>query len=125
MIDEKFYDELKKSKHGLDARRNTKWKTSMMLTEHVKMLRDYYEEVKKVPRPILGEWDLHAMEETIQIAIKQQCDVLLKVWRDGEIKLYGGAIVNLDLKNRVLELDNPFGIKSYQFDEIVDVTATE
>lgn len=116
---------MEQSKYGLDARRNVKWKTSMMLPEHVAMLRDFYEEVKKVPRPILGEWDLHAMEETIQIALKKKCDVLLKVWRDGEIKRYGGAIVNLDLKNRVLELDNPFGIKTYKFDEIVDVTATE
>lgn len=105
-------------------RGSKKW-VAMMLPEHVQMIRDYNEEVKKVPRPQLDEWDLHAIENTIQIAIKLKCEVLLKVWRDGEIKLYGGNIINVDLINRKLDLENPFGIKKYTFDEIVDVTTTE
>lgn len=37
-----FFEEIKKSNYQVDPRRNIKWSTSMMLTEHVGMLRDYY-----------------------------------------------------------------------------------
>lgn len=126
MIHEIFFNEVaNESKYGLDARRNTKWGTSMMLPEHVKLLREYYVEQKRVPRPILGEWDLHAIEETLQIAIKQNCDVLLKIWEDGRLYIRGGAIAKVDLKRRILELEDPFGLHTFKLDDIVDVTAAE
>jgi hypothetical protein len=50
------------SKYNLNERRDVKW--NRLMPEHVEMLRDFYEEVIKMPRPQLDEWDLHAIEET-------------------------------------------------------------
>lgn len=105
----------------LQDRGSKKW-VAMMLPEHVALLREYSKEIKREPKPDLDEWDLHAIEETIQIAIKRKSDVLLKVWRNGVIDQFGGTIESIDLNHRTLELDNPFGIKEYKLDDIVDVT---
>ncbi|WP_419962129.1 YolD-like family protein [Psychrobacillus sp. BM2] len=105
----------------LQDRGSKKW-VAMMLPEHVALLREYSIEIKREPKPDLNEWDLHAIEETIQCAIKRKSEILLKLWKNGVIELYGGTIESVDLKHRTLELDNPFGIKEYNLDEIVDVT---
>ncbi|MDF2064960.1 YolD-like family protein [Bacillus sp. Cr_A10] len=97
----------------------------MMLPEHLKLIRSYTEEQKKIPLPQLDEWDLHAIEETINIAIKRKCDVTIKMWRDGEFILRGGIIQNVDLKNRTIEVDDPFELHNYNLDVIVDVTVTD
>ncbi|ALC88135.1 hypothetical protein AM499_07765 [Bacillus sp. FJAT-22090] len=115
--------------HQLDLskvrdRGNKKW-VAMMLPEHLKLIRSYSEEQTKVPRPILNEWDLEAIEETINIANKRKCDVTIKMWRDGEFILRGGIIQNVDLKNRTIEVDDPFGLHNYNLDLIVDVTVLE
>lgn len=101
-----------------------KWQ-GMMLPEHTASLIEYFVEKKKVPKPELDEWDLHAIEETLQIAIKQKCDVLLEIWEDGRLYIRGGAIVKVDLHRRILELDDPFGLHTFRVDDIVDVTAAE
>lgn len=98
-----------------------KWQ-GMMLTEHVTMLHEFNHEQKKIPKPLLDEYDLHAIEVTAQSAIKQKKDVLLKIWRDGEIVLNCGTIESIDLEKRTLDLDNPFNLNTYLLDEIVDVT---
>ena len=105
--------------------RGSKKLVAIMLPEHVKMIRDYNEEVKKVPRPQLNEWDVHAIEETLQIAIKRKCTVILKMWKEGQIYLSGGTIESVDLKRRTLELDDPFGLRTFNLDEIVDITEKE
>ncbi|KQL37591.1 hypothetical protein AN959_03435 [Psychrobacillus sp. FJAT-21963] len=105
-------------------RGSKKW-VAMMLPEHLKLIRSYKEEQKKIPRPQLDEWDLHAIEETINIAIKRKSDVVIKLWKDGEFILRGGIIQNVDLKDRIIEVDNPYGLLSYNLDDIVDVTVTD
>ncbi|GGA40744.1 YolD-like family protein [Psychrobacillus lasiicapitis] len=71
--------------------------------------------------PLLG----HAIEETINIGIKRKCEVILKIWEDGRTNVRGGMIENVDLYRRTLQLDDPFGLHTFQLDDIIDVTATE
>ena len=51
-------------------RGSKKW-VAMMLPEHVQLLRQYNEDIKKIPRPNLDEFDLLAIQEQIEIAMKR------------------------------------------------------
>lgn len=119
---DKFFEEVKKSKFGLDPRRNVKWKTSMMLTEHVNLLRDYYQEVKKEPKPELTEHDLVLLSESIELAFNSKADTKIKRWADGRFVINRGTIENVDLKRRVIEIQDPFYLLSIKMDDITDVT---
>ena len=101
-----------------------KWK-GMMLPEHVALLNEYFGEKKKVPKPDLNEWELHAIEETLQIALKRKSDMTIKMWWDSEFHLRGGIIQDVDLRKRTIDVDDPFGLHTYLLDSIVDVTVTE
>lgn len=102
-------------------RGSKKW-TAMMLPEHVKLIREYTEEQQKIPRPELDEFDLQVIGETIYIASKRKGNVLIKLWKEGEIKGYGGTVENLDILKKTIQLDNPFGLHTYKLDDIVDVS---
>ncbi|MEK3973748.1 YolD-like family protein [Psychrobacillus sp. FSL K6-1267] len=116
-----FFEEIKKSKYPLDPRRNIKWGTSMMLTEHVGMLRDYYEEVKKEPKPELTEYDYVLLSESIELAFSSYADTKIKRWKDGRFIYNRGTIDEVDLKRRVIQLQDPFYLLAIKMDDIVDV----
>ena len=56
------------------------------------LLRQYNEETKKVPRPDLDEWDLDAIQENINIAMKRNVDIEIKTWEDGKFNFHNGKI---------------------------------
>lgn len=105
--------------------RKDKWGMAMMLPEHVKMLRDYNAEIKKVPRPDLNEFDYEAIQEQIEIAMKRDVEILVKRWKNSDFKYNQGKIQWIDLAKRKIELEDPFYSYELQLDEIVDVTVLE
>lgn len=109
-------------KYGLDVRQGVKWKTSMMLPEHVKMLRNFADEVKREEKPDLNEWDLEAIHDCLQLAMLSKADTKLKLWRDGQFYFNRGTVESIDIQRRTLEVQDPFYLLSIQLDEIVDVT---
>lgn len=117
-----FFEEIKKSKYPIDPRRNIKWGTSMMLTEHVAMLRDYHEEVKREPKPELTEYDYVLLSETIELAFSSYADTKIKRWKDVQFIYNRGTIEEVDLKRRVIQLQDPFYLMTINMDEIIDVT---
>ncbi|MEI4770953.1 YolD-like family protein [Psychrobacillus sp. FJAT-51614] len=122
MREDHFDHELDLSK--VQDRGSKKW-VAMVLPEHVKLMRDYVREQQLIPRPQLNEWDLEIIEETINLAMTRKCDVAIKMWRDGKYVLRGGIIQRVDLKQRTMEVDDPFGLHKYKLDEVVDVTVLE
>lgn len=98
-----------------------KWQ-GMMLTEHVAMLKEYNQEIKKEPKPELDEWDYDAIQHTLEMAIKTKADTKVKLWRDGAFIYKRGIVESVDLKRRVIELEDPFSLLQLKLDEIVDVT---
>lgn len=110
------------AKYGLDARHDVKWKTSMMLPEHVSMLRGFGQEVKLDARPDLDEWDYDAIQHTLDTAKIRKSDTKVKLWRDGHFIYKRGIVESVDLKRRVIELEDPFSLLQLKLDEIVDVT---
>lgn len=98
-----------------------KWQ-GMMLTEHVAMLKDYNQELKREPRPNLDEWDYDAIQHTLDMAVKSKADTKVKLWRDGAFIYNRGIIEGVNLQKREIELQDPFYLLSLKLDEIVDVT---
>ena len=119
---DKFFKEIKKSKYPLDPRRNIKWGTAMMLTEHVALLRDYYEDVQKVPKPELTEYDYVTLSESLELAYTTKGDTKIKRWKDGHFIYNRGTIEEVDLKHRLIKLQDPFYLIHIKLDDIVDVT---
>jgi hypothetical protein len=102
-------------------RGSKKW-VAMMLPEHVALLREYSKEIKREPKPDLDEWDYDAIHHTLDIAIKSKADTKVKMWRDGAFIYNRGIVESIDLRSRVMELEDPFSLLQLKLDEIVDVT---
>lgn len=102
--------------------RDDKWGMSMMLPEHVVLLRNYYEDQKKVPCPELNEWDLEIIQSSLELALNSKADTKIKLWAAGEFFYKRGTIESVDLKRRTIELQDTFYLFSLKLDDIVDVT---
>lgn len=98
-----------------------KW-TAMMLPEHVAIIRDYIANDGKVNKPVLDEWDLRQLEESIGLALAQRAEIKLKYWQAGDILTRGGKITKVDTTRRVLYVEDPFDTTAYPLDCIVDVS---
>ena len=119
---EQFFEEVKKSKYPLDPRRNIKWGTSMMLPEHVALLRDFSKEVKEEPRPTLTEYDYTTISEALELAYITKSDTKIKRWKNGQFFYNRGTVEDVDLKHRILQLQDPFYLIPIKLDEVVDIT---
>lgn len=75
-------------------RGNIKW-TAMMLTEHVKEIRDWYESDNDIPEPQYDEFSLNALADDLNIAYKAKSIVRIKYWHNKRAKEYEGQIVGL------------------------------
>lgn len=105
-------------------RGSKKW-VAMMLPEHVNLIRKYNEESKKTPKPELDEWDLQAIQESIEIAMKRDVETKIKNWKDGLIISHVGKIIWVDLSRRIIEMEDVFKSFTLKLDDIVDVTILE
>lgn len=101
-----------------------KWQ-GLMIPEHVRMLRDWREELRKTERPRLDELDLRLMANEIERAYKSKSHIKLTYFRDGFLENDTGIIIEIDQFNKSLVLDNPFSTKRYSFDGIVVATIIE
>ena len=98
-----------------------KW-TAMMLTEHVEKLNEFYAEYDSVERPELDEWELTLLSEEIERAHKGKSDVKLTHWKDGMLLDDYGTIINIDTSSKVIVLDDPFGTRQYNFEDVTAVS---
>lgn len=108
----------------LQDRGSKKW-VAMMLPEHVKMLREYGEEIKKEPRPDLNEFDYEVIHDQIALAMQRNVEIKIKRWKEGEFIYNRGTIQWIDLRKRTIEIEDPFRSFELSIDEIVDVTLSE
>jgi len=82
-------------------RGNIKW-ASMMLPEHLELLREYKEEHMEQPRE-LTEWELEELQKTIDQALTQQLTIKLEVWKDAKITQWTGTITSINTNELILE----------------------
>lgn len=85
----------------IQDRGNIKW-ASMMLPEHLELLREYKQERTEQPRE-LTEWELEELQKTIEQAFNQQLDIKLEVWKDYKITQWTGIIKSMNTNELILE----------------------
>ena len=108
----------------LQDRGSKKW-VAMMLPEHVKMLREYGEEIKKEPRPDLNEFDYEIIHDQIALAMQRNVEIKIKRWKEAWGTHDGALLEWIDLRKRTIEIEDPFRSFELSIDEIVDVTISE
>lgn len=101
-----------------------KWQ-GMMLTEHVKMLRDWENKENYMPQPKLDEYDMQLIHDEMDIAMKRQCYVIIHTWSDGKVTRHHGIIIDVNLATRILTYEDPFKSRTLIVDEIVSVNIAD
>lgn len=101
-----------------------KW-VSMMLPEHVKLLREYNESMNEVKKPILDEQKYEEFNDIISKAMEENIALEFTYYQKGEIKKLVGNIHYIDslnkeiqvssqeLNNHILRLENIIEIMKY------------
>jgi len=103
-------------------RGNKKW-TSLMIPEHVEMLRQFAnEEYYKTPKPIIDEYQLQEFEEKIHYAMEYHYLTVLKVWYEGFTEEVRGYIHYLDpIQKEIRFKDNKGNIERVKFQNVINV----
>lgn len=76
-------------------RGNIKW-TSMMLPEHVKLLRDWSEEDAYQEKPELDEQQLEQFNETICFAMEENTELIFTYYKDHFFHTCSGYVHYID-----------------------------
>ena len=97
-----------------------KWQ-GMLLTEHVNLLKAWYEEEEHVPEPNLDEFDLRLLQEDLEVAMKRKSIVKLKTWKDKRVYEHIGVFDSVDSHSRCACYSDSDGRKRVPIDEIISV----
>lgn len=100
----------------LHDRGNMKW-TSMMLPEHLKLIKEWKREQFYDKKRELAEWELEEIEQTTQRAFKMKL-IKLTLWDHNKLHDEIGKITGTDLYRKELLLDADLSIKRIQFEKI-------
>ncbi|MCM3210143.1 YolD-like family protein [Bacillus licheniformis] len=87
----------------LRDRGSIKW-VSMMLPEHVELLREYHESFQKIKKPILDEQKYEEFNEIICEAMAENRFLQFAYYRQGEVKTLAGRIHYADALKRELRI---------------------
>ncbi|MBT2582646.1 YolD-like family protein [Planococcus sp. ISL-109] len=79
-----------------------KW-GSLMLPEHVRMLREWEAADPSKERPHLDEEELKLLQEEIEIAFQRQCAVEIRYWNNRQAAI-PGIITAIDISHGMLEV---------------------
>lgn len=102
-------------------RGNKKWSMSIMLTEHVKLLREWRNEDELDKRPSLDEYDLQVLQNELENAWKRQSEVCIRVWIDGHFKEYFGFLKEIQALNNYLVLKDQYGTSRISIPDVVGI----
>ncbi|MDN5385984.1 MULTISPECIES: YolD-like family protein [Bacillus] len=87
----------------LRDRGSIKW-VSMMLPEHVELLREYHESFQKLKKPILDEQKYEEFNEIICEAMAENSVLQFAYYRQGEVKTLAGRVHYADALKRELRI---------------------
>ena len=98
-------------------RGNIKW-NALMLPEHVKLLREWQAEDKKIAKPMLDEWQLDEINKKLQFAYEQKLPIRLDFWRDDTYYTITSKLLRFDNITKKLYFSDGEVVR---IDELVDV----
>jgi len=84
-------------------RGNKKW-TSLMLTDHLGLLRDYFAEGGRIEQPILDEYEIEEIEARIHLAMEENAALEFRYWRDGFVSSVVGRVHYVDPLTKELRI---------------------
>ncbi|MGM0896741.1 MAG: YolD-like family protein [Bacillota bacterium] len=96
-----------------------KW-GSLMLPEHVRMLREWEAADPSKQRPQLDEDELELLQEEIGIAHQRQCMAEIRYW-DNELKAITGIVTAIDLFRQTLEMTSNSSAVRICFTKLVGI----
>ncbi|PAV29445.1 hypothetical protein CIL05_11295 [Virgibacillus profundi] len=103
-------------------RGSIKW-TSLMLPEHVDLLRNLWQEDKKTSKPILDPQEIEIINDQLIYAYKQQHSVALTVYKDHAVNDYIGTIIKLDKNTNHVSLQlNKYEEVTVNFKNIISIS---
>ena|SRR5690625_3637872 len=98
-----------------------KW-TSLMLPEHVQLLKEMWQEDQKIDQPNLDSQALELMNEELMIAYVQKQTVTLTYYDNGQQQSVYGTIVKLDQLNQAITLQSAKNRHTVLFDALISLT---
>ncbi|SES79135.1 YolD-like protein [Oceanobacillus limi] len=99
----------------VNDRGSIKW-TSLMLPEHVELLRGIHESNKKVTKPILDEQEIEHINQQLIHADEQGSTIEVSVYEDGIIQKYSGS-VQINKMEKTIKLNR----HTFSFENILSV----
>lgn len=102
----------------LKDRGTIKW-TSMMLTEHVQLLKQWDVEDGYTEKPDLTTWELEDLQQTIEQAMRTEQQLELTIWMNGQKYSYIGLIKKLHLENQELYFETLVEVRKISISSII------
>ncbi|KHD86386.1 hypothetical protein NG54_03505 [Heyndrickxia ginsengihumi] len=103
-------------------RGNKKW-VSLMLPEHVEMIKQINIDLDKQEKPILDEDKIQELETRVSYSMKCNLPIDFKIWIDGFEKHISGHVQSIDhIQKRFKLRDMNDNVKYVNFDVIADIT---
>lgn len=87
-------------------RGSIKW-TSLMLPEHVEMLKEVFVEYKE--KPILDEQTMLEIDQSLKYALTYNVDIVLTYYEHGQFKVIEGKLAKIERFTRQIVLSNDCG----------------
>ncbi|WP_407272784.1 YolD-like family protein [Radiobacillus sp. PE A8.2] len=107
----------------VNDRGNIKW-TSLMLPEHVEMLKNLWKEDQYSLPPQLDEQELERINYLIQMSIQQKLAVELITFQNRENHKYQGMITSMNTQQQTLRLVQIESTLTIPLKQIVDIQLT-
>ncbi|MGD7047694.1 YolD-like family protein [Rossellomorea marisflavi] len=104
-----------------------KW-TAMMLPEHVKELRDMWEQFEREEKPINDLFTISENEERINYAMEYNLAIMFKVWRDlpGRCEEFTGRVHYINPSDKKLWIECEDGsFERVGFQDVVTVNVID
>ena len=108
----------------LRDRGTIKW-TSLMLPEHVELLKEMWQEETKLQKPEMDAQELEMMNRKLKRADHYKDTVQLSVYHNGEIVTITGKIKQIDLNSKIIRLENGHTDRTISFSNIIEVDTIE
>lgn len=100
-----------------------KWQSAMLLPEHIKKLKDFYQEVYKVQKPILDEQQLSELDVLVRDAMEYNAPLHFTFFEDGELINLKGYISFIDMIGKQYRIRDFHNINHFiAFHKIIEIT---
>ncbi|AIF42145.1 YolD-like family protein [Virgibacillus sp. SK37] len=89
----------------VNDRGNIKW-TSIMMPEHINLLKQIWEEKDHKKKPVLDEQQVNEINMKLQLAIHNDLNIIIEYYKDHDYHKINGKLKNVDSMRKFLQLND-------------------